>query len=591
MKEKSPGTKKFRLPHYPKIRTHIISAILVLILCSGAASAKSVNLARMRMNWATALPGKIIGQPLKNGSSYVAVHDGGGIIAFTEDGKILWQQNFDEPLSPFLSIGASGMIYAISKSNKIFLLRSDGSTVWSADAGFEIIGAAMPGRDGRVYIRGKENVACYGNKGTRRWKEEIRGQDTSIGLTELNEGTLLIFEQRSDGTVARTITPFGEKTSAFLMNGKVIDARTVQEGSLISFSDGKVILATETDGKLYFDWTIKAGPSPLIVTHGHTPGTASILSGNSSMLIQTETGKVLATYPSVSSSGIISSGKTRQGLFFANQTSALCYSDSGEEEWSVTLNPKKKISTLFATDSGYLVLCTNSWTVEAYRIKQIPTPQDYSPPPSFKSGTYSAMYAKTGAVSTNLHGRAISEDSVLSMKKSFFEGDFGKSEKDWMAVLDAEMTTIDKHWSLTISQTQTETLFFQKNLDYAKEIINLASSTENTAFHEAITVMLRKNTDTRKLEWLVQAAGNMAMDEDFLMLAEMVKIAQKYNKNDTLLLLICDSTYEICSYMGRDAFISQGNEVLSTMLGSKYSQQVRSYARATMEKLLVGDRK
>ena len=98
--------------------------------------------------------------------------------------------------------------------------------------------------------------------------------------------------------------------------------------------------------------------------------------------------------------------------------------------------------------------------------------------------------------------------------------------------------------------------------------------------------MLRKNTDTRRLEWLVKAAGTLAMDEDFQMLAEMGKIAQKYNKSDTLLQLICDSTYEICSYMGRDAFINYGHEILSTMMGPQYSQQTRNLARSTMEKLL-----
>ncbi len=567
-------------------RRFLISILLMLILCAGTLSAKSVNLARLRMSWATALPGKIIGQPVRNGNTYIALHDGGGIIAFTEDGKILWQKNFDEPMQPNLSVGASGMIYAVSKSGKIFLLRSDGSTVWSVDAGFEIIGEVMPGRDGRIYVRGKESIACYGNKGIRRWKEEIPGQDTSIGLTELNEGTLLIFEQRSDTTVARTITPFGEKTSAFLMNGKVTDARTVQEGALISFSDGRVILATETDGSLFFDWKIQAGSSPLIVTQGHRPGTASIFSSSSSMLIQTATGKIISTYPETNVSGIIGSGKTRQGTFIAGLTSAVCYSESGEEEWSVTLNPKKKISTLFATDSGYLVLCTSSWTIEGYRIKQIPYPEDYIPPESFKSGTYSALYSKIDVTSTKTKERIISEDQFLSIKQSFSEGDFGKLEKDWMSALETEMRAMDNQWSSAISRTQTEQFFFQKNLDYAREIIELASISGTTAFHENLSVMLRKITDTRKLEWLVKAAGNMAMDENYTMLYEMAKIAQKFNKSDTLLLLICDSTYEICSYMGSQSFISQGREVLSTMLSPQYSQQVRSVARSTMEKLI-----
>ena len=155
-----------------------------------------------------------------------------------------------------------------------------------------------------------------------------------------------------------------------------------------------------------------------------------------------------------------------------------------------------------------------------------------------------------------------------------------------MSALETEMRAMDNQWSSAISRTQTEQFFFQKNLDYAREIIELASISGTTAFHENLSVMLRKITDTRKLEWLVKAAGNMAMDENYTMLYEMTKIAQKFNKSDTLLLLICDSTYEICSYMGSQSFISQGREVLSTMLSPQYSQQVRSVARSTMEKLM-----
>ncbi|MEE3314856.1 MAG: hypothetical protein VZR56_11950, partial [Treponema sp.] len=234
----------------------------------------------------------------------------------------------------------------------------------------------------------------------------------------------------------------------------------------------------------------------------------------------------------------------------------------------------------------YLILCTSSWTIEGYRIKQIPSPQDYTPPESFVSGTYSALYSKSGSVSDNLHGRAISEDEAQTITQSLSKGDFAKSEKNWLGTISKEMAAIDKQWSSTISLTQTDLPFFQKNLDYARDIIRLASSVETTAFHEDIAVMLRKNTDTRRLEWLVKAAGTLAMDEDFQMLAEMGKIAQKYNKSDTLLQLICDSTYEICSYMGRDAFINYGHEILSTMMGPQYSQQTRTLARTTMEKLL-----
>ena len=106
-------------------KKNILPMIFLMLIALPTTEAKSISLARTRMSWATALPGKIITQPLRYGNSYLAVHDGNGIIAFTEDGKILWQRMFDEPMTTFLSLGQCGMLFAVSKSGRIHQLRND----------------------------------------------------------------------------------------------------------------------------------------------------------------------------------------------------------------------------------------------------------------------------------------------------------------------------------------------------------------------------------------------------------------------------------------------------------------------------------
>ena len=54
---------------------------------------------------------------------------------------------------------------------------------------------------------------------------------------------------------------------------------------------------------------------------------------------------------------------------------------------------------------------------------------------------------------------------------------------------------------------------------------------------------------------------------------------------------ICDATYKICRFMGRPALNKQGKMILSRMLMPQYDKNTNEYARKTLEKMILLEKK
>jgi len=112
-------------------------------------SASEVNLSKTRLGWGMVLTGKVISQPVRTSRGFVAPHEGNGLTAFSENGKILWQTAFPEGISPYLTATHGDMLYLVTGGTKLSLLQNDGKKAWTKDSGFVITESPMSGRDGR----------------------------------------------------------------------------------------------------------------------------------------------------------------------------------------------------------------------------------------------------------------------------------------------------------------------------------------------------------------------------------------------------------------------------------------------------------
>lgn len=547
-------------------------------------SANEVNLSKTRLGWGTVLTGKVISQPVRTSRGFVAPHEGNGLTAFSENGKILWQTAFPEGISPYLTATHGDMLYLVTGGTKLSLLQNDGKKAWTKDSGFVITESPMPGRDGRVFARGKDEIACFGTKGTIRWKKIIKEQNEDIPLSQLDKGSVFLFA--SDG--AYTVSPFGEIRGPFKTDFQVEHADTTDFGALVTFSDGSISLFTENDGVPRQKWMLPGdGKKTHLITRGFDRGKAAILSDGKITLIRTDTGKTITSFPVHGSPATLKHAeRTTQGIILISGKNAACYTDTGLIEWSADFPDKKKWTHIIPSDQGFLIFCTTGWTLEAYRVKQLPATQGLTSFSTPEPGLYSELYGTTDKVSSISQGRAVNESLSAEMKKAFSEGGFGQKEKDWLPLLTNEMNAIGTAWNQSIAQTQTELPYFATHTDYAKEVVELAASTETLAFQKPLSLLIRRNKNPRRLECLVKAAGIIAWDPGYLMMTELGKVAEKFNENDELLELVCDATLEICRFMGKEAFVEKGRGILTAMISLKYSRAIREYARVTMEKIL-----
>ena len=562
----------------------------VMAPCQEFPGLKTVSLASAKLSWGIALTGKVLSPPLLTGDGYAAVSEGNIITVFNNDGKIIWKKEFEEEICPLLSNGHGGMLYLISPGGKLLMLRSGGSVVWKSDAGFEITKEAFAAKDGRVYAFGDDKAACFGIKGIRRWTLDLPGISRSLYPVELDDGTLVIFMEKKDedgNTVMVTVSPFGEKGFYYSLPGTVSDARTTPYGAVIGFADGSSVLMRGSCGTVYYDWMTDTGTkSPVKIFYDPVSGSTLILSGKKALNVDAATGKTVSEFSifcGTESAGYISINA--MGLVTADSSYAVCYTFSGEPEWISKLNQKRKWDYVSASDDGHLFFCTKNWLIESYRVKQIPSLYGFSfdPPPS---GDYSALYDKMDPnTGRNAYKGLFTADQISCVKKAFSEGDFSGSEKKWLSMLTDEIGAVEGAWFQSISQTQTEKSYLSSDMDYVSKILDLASESGTGLFQKNIASLIHGTTDARRMEILVKTAGKTAFDPDFLMLSEMEKIVLKYNGADTILTMICDAAVEICSFMGRRAFDAKGRSILTAMINSRYSVQVRTAAMESLEKL------
>lgn len=544
---------------------------------------KTVNIASTKINWGIVLTGKTLSQPLQTKDGYMVVSEGNFLTKFNQTGKLLWQRHFTKKIKPLISDGHGGMFYFVTGDKEISMLRDDGSTVWSSDAGFSITKNPFPGRDGRVYVFGESQVACFGTKGTRKWTAEIENINPNLEPVETDNGLLMIFLQTdsASNTEIKLVTPFGESAGSWILPGTVNDAETTEHGTLLALADGKLLLVKTVDGKPSAEWTIdsKTG-EPVSIVSNKTMNSTYFLSSNMASKIQIHDGKIISSFPVFCDSQSIKySDINIQGLVISDEENVTCYTDDGTVEWIAKLNPKKKWTHITATDDGHLVICTANWVIESYRVKQLPTAREQNSYSPVTTGTYEKLYDTEKLNSSSVHQTLIPAEQISSIKKSFADGDYGSNEKKWLNLITKEMGDLESAWAQTLFQTQTQKAYLATDLDYAFDILDLAAKTQTALYQKNIATLIHGTTDVRRMTKLITCAGEIAFDPDYLMLTEMEKIVQKYPKADTILALICDSTVAICNFMGKEAFTKKGGKILTTMLGNQYSNESRINAR------------
>lgn len=582
----------------------LLSVLIYLFLLFPAFSQKSfasqeINLEDKLPDSVAVLGGTVLCQPVKTSYGYVAVGESRQIYAFTPHGKLLWQRRFHSNMKPFVSVAAEDMLYIVSKDSKISMMNSSGCVLWTSKAGFNVVEAPLPGLDGRVYVRGSKNIACFGLNGVCRWKVSTELQNEKIKLQTLNDGSVLFFlgTSREGKSVARRIDPFGNLSEEIVFAGNVLFAESCKDGVVLSFSDGAVGLCAANRNGAYSKWVISSSENALcapvkILTDSPDSKIALIYGSPAKVVyINSFNGKETKRFDTeISKIELITNYcHTSQGLFLSDGKHSWCYRQSGDIAWKCRFDPKKNWYFNYATDAGFMCFCLGNWSFEVYQMRL----NIGSTESSYKEKTvkmYDFYSTENVPQSTEFYGRAITQDLADKMRKAFKAGNFGQNEAEWTSLLIAEFDRM--YFELTASQNNSheEHSFFRKNAEYIEDILTLSSETGIYFRTRQIANLIRKTDDPTILLTLVKCAGKIGYDPEGSMISSLeYLIQQKGKKDENLLKAIADSTFEICRFMGRPLFIEKGKGIISYMLYPQFDKKTKDYARVILEKIIKTD--
>lgn len=584
---------------------------IFLLLLTGTAEFRSEEappLSFDNADWTSVLSGQALCPPESTSYGFAVLTDGRMISACTHTGKKLWERGIKGKPEPYLTVFAEDFLLVVSGKSSLSLVNPSGLTLWTRETGFAITEKPRIGHDGRIFVRGKRNLACYGINGVRKWSTALPEQ-SAIPLTLLNDGSLLAFAEgvNAEGKAqAFRISPYGETAATVTFSSAVTAAQSVPAGAVLVFAGGGLGLCAAEHGRTGIKWSISSDDSCFsgvstdkgahILMLDDKNAAALFVSGNASRVVvfDTELGAVLSTFDTTLAAASLTCAavaKESALIFAADRKNACLFDMEGGTAWSASLPPQlQKAGWDFAAydGDGYFVLCRNSWTLSGYKTLQeegSAALRDFSRRRT--QCTISDIYA------------ASSEDFILfdvmdSLDKEFtgrgrrariLEGDYGKEEEAIERAL-FEVCAAYLRNAVSSSRTQNRTVFDKDAAGFDAVIAQLPLM-GTISFPPLIAELLKRDAANVHINALLNAAAECAYDPDGGLLSaidEKIKNPSALSKRS--LCAAADCIYAICRFMGRSVLLGRGLTMLQTMMTSPYDAAVRSYARKTAAKLV-----
>ena len=582
---------------------HIFVFFLISLFVLPAFS-DGIDLENEEPTWQTVLSGNPVSCPLRTTYGFAAVTDGHQIVACSNNGTVLWQQRVRGFPTPYFSVARGDFLYVVTSENKLNLINPSGMTLWSEYVPFdEIIAPPTAGADGRMFVQGKTEIACYALNGKLKWTLDA-GEMDSIPLFTLNDGSIVAFLKKNDDgkTTGIRISPFGEKIEEITFGGKIAKAYECSEGLFLAFTDGSVGLCKIEDNTAKSAWLLvssETGFSALSPENTELCASENTVvvaikkgSGSEITVFNAKNHEITAQFAIHETSFDAAGFFTTDGenITLAGNSKAASYSLSGDFLWSVTLPNAKGWEYAFFLDDGQITFSTKNWVVKSYRVfqhtkeKSAKTDNNKKEKPQI----YQSFFSET----KNIDGysvRALEKSDYEELVKKLNEGEYSSLEQKWIQVLKHEAKEMAEFYeSGDDSASRDVRSKFRSDIVYQQELCSLMALFGSSIFAEEIARLLHSVTDKQMLVFLLNAVGKIGYDEDGSLLREIEFVeTRRALPSDSVLLKACaDAAYSVCRVMGRPALYARGKAILAYMLYPQYDKKIREYARRRLQDII-----
>lgn len=560
-------------------------------------------------SWTSVLGGKAICAPKKTSYGFAVLTDGKMISACSEKGVKLWEQGVPGHPEPYLTVFANDFLLTVSDSCNLSLINPSGLTLWTKEVPFKIVSDPYVGRDSRIIVKGEKNLACFGVNGICKWILET-DQLNETPLLELNDGTILcLLEKTHDGkSSAIRVTPFGEIIENINFTGFIQSALSCQNGVLLSFKGGGAGMCSVRDNATSTKWSIPYTDRSFSNTSAENGSMFVNLSPVRSALIVSGSGNVKTRVLIFSTlDGHVSDWFNVDSLFrdikccaetsdcdsifFCDSKHGMVYDTEGNLIWNALLPESPDIFSrwnfLTFTKGNYLVICSVSWAMAGFRTTYKLSGK--IPPAKNKKSDYRNFYKiNTSAFEyMNLFDKIDLQFTGQNRQNELKQGLYGGKEADYVS----NLLSLNQAYSEYLLQSagnsvKKETSVFNSDQQGMLDVLMQYSLLGIDTFSPLIANIIKNEKDSTNFQSMLKSVSTFGYDPDGSILKAIEGRTRKMNGNDTSdLILVCDSVYEICRFMGRPALYSKGMEILTQLLYPQYDSKVREYARNTLTKI------
>ncbi len=559
-----------------------------------------LDLSSMPYTWLSVLSGKSLASPVRTSYGWANLTDGKMITAFTESGKVLWQKGLPSQPLPLLSASSGDFVCAALKNKRLCLLNPSGVLLWQKPVGFEVKEPPFFGRDGRIFVFGRERAACFGVNGIQKWSVQTDEADSLLPPSELEDGSFLLFlQERRDGkSVALRLSPFGKVLEKIIFAGDIRASASLETGVVLVFSDGTLGMCSidRTTGQAVSKWVMKdlclRGSVLLEPLDSYRIALADApAQGTRISVVNT---KVPAVEDSFSAGGItapVRLSNSSDGLFISDGTFAEVYSQSGNRIRGVKFPPKAKECNWnyfeYGKKSGTLVFTAKNWTVTGWKILKGEDKKAKAVSRSKKD--YNVFYE-----SVSQDHKRVSSAPNVSRKEILEKGGYGDSEREYFFDADFIMKEYfnskmrQKSYGGNIADLSSsyDDDFFTFDISQETAVISMLHLFGQENAQKILGKILSVEQDETVLIQALKSVQQCGYDPGLSVMSALEQIIKNASPRQGVLLdECCAALYSVCRFMGRPALYKKGLRIISNLFLPQYPSTTKDSARKIYEKL------
>lgn len=551
-------------------------------------------LVKTNASWSTVLPGVVICQPVETSYGFCIATDARNIIAYTYDGKQIWEKTIGRSRNIELSVLKDDFIVLLEKNENILkILNPSGNEIWAKALDFYPREKALAGFDGRFYVYSENKISCFGINGKCKWEIETQKQK-SIPVQQLPDGSLVVFFTGVQGkTCGLRISPFGEIIEEITFAGQVEKSFSCKDGILLCFSDGTAGLFSIQEGFAKNKWVVqkKSDNGQFVVSKDNNSYFFVELNDNNTVInkINNADGTIIYSkkIPELNGKKIINSYYNKSGLFFCDNKKAMLFNEDGLELFHASMPDSKQQNWnyVFNLNDDYFVFCNKDWSLTAFRINQTSTKSntlknqnDYNTFYDFNMQLFNVMYLKE-------FGNALTDEKRIEELEN---GLYAEKEQKYIS----EIISICNLYTANISSSdfgtrKEKSIFELDETGFQNILLQLTlfcdDNTQNTAAN-----IIKKSKNRNYSLYLINNLSGYDPDGELLNALE-AKSVEITPREVNYINSICDLVYEICCFMGRPAYNTKGKKILKQFLGANYDVKNRRYASDILKKIIALD--